>query len=173
MGSRARSLFGARALGRRLTMGTKYGIMPLWNKNLAHKRSPFGSHGSYLTSYGGWHSRTGVHSMVKLNGGLRIQSRSIVMKKAFKYRLYPDTTTAKHLSWTLVRCRELYNAGLSERKDAYQQYQRVTVMEGSERVVAARMRVGQQLKPMSFYSQKRDLVAIKEARPEYQDIASH
>ena len=43
------------------------------------------------------------------------------VKKAFKYRLYPDAETAKQLSWTLTRCRELYNAGLSERKDAYQQ----------------------------------------------------
>src|SRR5215467_13894806 len=102
MGSSARSLFGAWALGRCLTMGTKYGIMPLWNKNLAHKRSLFGCQDSYLTSYGGWHSRTGVHSTVKLNGGWRIQSRSSVVKKAFKYRLYPDTATEQKLSWTLT-----------------------------------------------------------------------
>jgi putative transposase len=52
----------------------------------------------------------------------------------------------------LDRCRELYNAALSERKDAYH-------MAG---------------KSVSVYAQKRDLVEIKEViRPEYQDIASH
>lgn len=95
------------------------------------------------------------------------------MKKAFKYRLYPDAATAKQLSSVLTRCRELYNAGLSERKDTYRQFMRVSVIEGSERTVAATTVAGKQLKPMSFYSQKRDLVDIKQERPEYQDIASH
>lgn len=95
------------------------------------------------------------------------------MKKAFKCRLYPDAPTAKQLSWTLTRCREVYNAGLSERKDAYQLYQRLTVMQGSERVVAAMMTAVRQIKPMSFYGQKRALVEIKAEWPEYQEIASH
>jgi len=95
------------------------------------------------------------------------------MKKAFKFRLYPNRTTAKKLYHVLNRCRELYNAGLSERKDAYQHYQRTTVIEGSERTVAVTMVAGRTIKPMSFYSQKRDLVDIKEERPEYKDIASH
>ncbi len=62
---------------------------------------------------------------------------------------------------------------LSERKDAYQQYQRTVILEGQERTVAATMIAGFQVKPMSFYGQKRDLVEIKEERPEYQEIASH
>lgn len=95
------------------------------------------------------------------------------MLKSYKYRLYPNQSTEKKLHWTLTRCRELYNAALSERKDAYQHFLRVSVIEGSERVVAALMVAGKSIKPMSFYSQKRDLVAIKEARPEYQEIASH
>ncbi len=33
------------------------------------------------------------------------------MRKAFKYRLYPNTTAEKKLYFTLNRCRELYNAG--------------------------------------------------------------
>ncbi len=37
------------------------------------------------------------------------------MRKAFKYRLYPNQATEKKLSFVLNRCRELYNAGLSER----------------------------------------------------------
>jgi putative transposase len=93
--------------------------------------------------------------------------------KAFKYRFYPNKATANKLHWTLTRCRELYNAALSERKDAYQQSQRTTVLEGTECTVAATMVAGFQVKPMSFYGQKRDLVDIKEERPEYQEIASH
>ncbi len=99
--------------------------------------------------------------------------QGIVMKQAFKFRLYPDASTEQHLSWTLTRCRELYNAGLSERKDAYQAYQRMTIMQGSQCITAAIMMAGRQIKPMSFYSQKRDLVEIKAERPEYQEIASH
>src|SRR2546422_4561236 len=40
-------------------------------------------------------------------------------KQAFKYRIYPTKEQEKTLFWTLARCRELYNAALSERKDAY------------------------------------------------------
>src|SRR6266700_5892544 len=95
------------------------------------------------------------------------------MRKTFKYRLYPNKETERKLYWTLTRCRELYNAGLSERKDAYQQYQRTIIIEGQERTVAATMVAGFSVKPMSFYGQKRDLVEIKAERPEYQEIASH
>ncbi|HYU76738.1 MAG TPA: helix-turn-helix domain-containing protein, partial [Ktedonobacteraceae bacterium] len=41
------------------------------------------------------------------------------MRKAFKFRLYPTSKQEEKLFWTLARCRELYNAGLSERRDAY------------------------------------------------------
>jgi putative transposase len=71
--------------------------------------------------------------------------------KAYKYRIYPNKATAEKLQWVLDRARELYNAALSERKDAYR-------MAG---------------KSISYYEQKRDLVEIKEIRPEYQEIASH
>ena len=72
--------------------------------------------------------------------------------KAYKYRIYANTVTTDKLQWVLDRCRELYNAALSERKDAYR--------------VAGRS--------SSYYEQKRDLVEIKESiRPEYQEIASH
>lgn len=72
--------------------------------------------------------------------------------KAYKYRIYANKATADKLQWMLDRCRELYNAALSERKDAYHY-------------------AG---KSISVYEQKRDLVEIKEGiRPEYQDIASH
>lgn len=40
-------------------------------------------------------------------------------RKAFRYRLYPTSAQADTLTWALERCRELYNAGLEERRAAY------------------------------------------------------
>jgi len=73
-----------------------------------------------------------------------------LMRKAYKFRLYPNKQQEEKLYWTLNRCRELYNAALSERKDAYH--------------IAG--------KTISYYEQKRDLPEIKEIRPEYNDIYS-
>jgi putative transposase len=74
------------------------------------------------------------------------------MRKTFKYRLYPTKETEQKLFWTLTRCRELYNAALSERKDAYKY--------AGKRV--------------NYYDQQNDLPEIKaEIREEYQDIAAH
>jgi Helix-turn-helix domain/D-isomer specific 2-hydroxyacid dehydrogenase, NAD binding domain len=42
-----------------------------------------------------------------------------LMRTTYKYRLYPHKTREKKLYFVLNRCRELYNAALSERKDAY------------------------------------------------------
>jgi putative transposase len=73
------------------------------------------------------------------------------VRRAYKYRLYPTRKQEQKLFWTLTRCRELYNAALSERKDAYR-------MAG---------------KSISYYEQKRDLPEIKrEIREEYQEIHS-
>ncbi|HZR41387.1 MAG TPA: transposase [Ktedonobacteraceae bacterium] len=71
--------------------------------------------------------------------------------KAFKYRIYANKATTEKLQWVLDCCRELYNAALAERKEAWR-------MAG---------------KSIDYYEQKRDLVEIKEIRPEYKDIASH
>jgi putative transposase len=74
------------------------------------------------------------------------------MRKTFKYRIYPDKETEQKLFWTLTRCRELYNAALSERKEAYK-YAR---------------------KSVTYYEQQNDLPEIKaEIRQEYRDIAAH
>ncbi len=71
------------------------------------------------------------------------------MRKTYKYRLYPKKETEQKLYFVLNRCRELYNAALSERKDAYKY-------------------AG---KSISYYEQQNDLPEIKhEIRPEYQDI---
>ena len=73
------------------------------------------------------------------------------MRKAFKYRLYPNKEQEHTLFWTLARCRELYNAALSERRDAYRYAS----------------------KSISYYEQKRDLPEIKGVlREEYQNIHS-
>lgn len=72
------------------------------------------------------------------------------MLKAFKYRLYPTRQQRERLQWTVDRCRELYNAALQERRDAYR-------MAG---------------KSISYYDQANQLPEIKEVREEYKDIYS-
>ena len=65
--------------------------------------------------------------------------------KAYKYRIEVNKATQETLQWVLDRARELYNAALAERKEAYR-------MAG---------------KSITYYAQKRDLVEIKEQiRPE-------
>lgn len=74
------------------------------------------------------------------------------MRKTYKYRLYPHKATEKKLYFVLNRCRELSNAGLSERRDTYR-------MAG---------------KSITYYDQQNDLPEIKhEIRPEYEKIAAH
>jgi putative transposase len=70
--------------------------------------------------------------------------------KAYKYRLYPTKKQAIRLQEVLDRCRELYNAALQERKDAYRM---------------AHLSIG-------YTQQAAQLPEIKEIRPEYQDIYS-
>ena len=41
------------------------------------------------------------------------------MRQAFKFRIDPSPAVEAKLKWTLDVCRELYNAGLQERRDAY------------------------------------------------------
>jgi putative transposase len=72
-------------------------------------------------------------------------------RKAYKYKLSPTPEQATKLDWTLWRCRELYNAALAERREAWRMRQ---------------VSIG-------YYEQKRDLPTIKELRPEYKDIHAH
>jgi len=74
----------------------------------------------------------------------------MMVRRAYQYRVYPNKGQADKLAWTLDRCRELYNAALEERREAYR-------MCG----------VG-----VSYYDQKRQLPGIKEVRPEYKQIGS-
>ncbi len=71
-------------------------------------------------------------------------------KQAYMFRLYPKRKQVQALTSTLDRCRELYNAALQERRDAYRM-------------------VG---KSITYYDQAKQLPEIKEIREECQDIHS-
>jgi putative transposase len=70
--------------------------------------------------------------------------------KAYKFRLSPTKKQIGTLEWTLRRCKELYNAALQERRDAYQ-------MCGVS---------------VFYTTQAAQLKDIKQVREEYQDIHS-
>jgi putative transposase len=89
--------------------------------------------------------------------------------KAFKYRLYANKHTTEKLQWVLDRCRELYNAGLQERRDAYE----IAVRRHPNYYDDEARKLLTNAHAIGYYEQKRELVDIKELRPEYQDIASH
>src|SRR5450759_4285684 len=114
---------------------------------------------------------SGAHHL-RLPGSL-LKGRSM-LRKALKFRLYPNKEQEKKLFWTLARCRELYNAGLSERKDSYQLHERTQLQVNPEtgQVLAATMVANQRVKSVTYLQQKRDLPEIKDLREEYQDIYS-
>jgi putative transposase len=70
------------------------------------------------------------------------------VRKTYKYQLSPTPEQERTLATVLWRCRELYNAGLQERKAAWEKC-RVSV---------------------SFAMQSAQLPAIKEVRPEYKHL---
>src|SRR5215469_5908543 len=70
------------------------------------------------------------------------------VRKTYKYKLMPTSEQQRAMESVLWLCRELYNAGLQERKAAWE-----------KRVVS-----------VSFAMQSAQLPAIKEVRPEYREI---
>ncbi|GCE46400.1 RNA-guided endonuclease InsQ/TnpB family protein [Thermosporothrix hazakensis] len=80
----------------------------------------------------------------------RKQKSLNLRNKAFKFRIYPTEKQIGKLQWTLRRCKELYNAALEERREAYR-------MAGVS---------------VSYYTQNKQLPEIKEIREEYRDIHS-
>ncbi|HEV2459865.1 MAG TPA: transposase [Ktedonobacterales bacterium] len=72
------------------------------------------------------------------------------VRKTFKYKLKPTPEQEQAMAFVVRRCRELYNAALQERRDAWQKC--------GVSITAA--------------SQSAQLPAIKEVRPEYRDIHS-
>jgi putative transposase len=73
-----------------------------------------------------------------------------VSMKSYKYRLYPTKKQAEKLAWTLVRCCELYNAALQERREIYKYTGKGT----------------------TYNAQANQLPQIKEIREEYKEIHS-
>jgi putative transposase len=73
-----------------------------------------------------------------------------LVRKTFKYKLLPTDEQEQTMAFVLRRCRELYNAALQERRDAWQKC-RVSI-------TCAR--------------QSTELPAIKLVRPEYHDVHS-
>jgi putative transposase len=71
-------------------------------------------------------------------------------KKAYKFRLYPTKQQEQTLNKTLALCRELYNASLEERTEAYRM---------------SKVRI-------TYNQQATQLPEMKEIRPEYNDIHS-
>jgi putative transposase len=69
----------------------------------------------------------------------------------FRYRLYPTRAQDERLRWTLERLRELYNAALQERREAYR-----------------RQGVG-----LSNIDQQREIKEVRRVRPEYAAIHTH
>jgi putative transposase len=78
--------------------------------------------------------------------GMELQT----VRKTFKYKLMPPPQQAQPLEIVLWRCRELYNAGLQERRDAWEKCH-ISV---------------------NFTWQSAELPDIKDVRPEYHDITA-
>ncbi len=73
-----------------------------------------------------------------------------VMIKTYQYRLYPNKKLTKILNDQIELCRRLYNAGLTERKEAYRLSQT----------------------SLTYNLQQNELPAVKSDNPEYNDIHS-
>jgi putative transposase len=78
------------------------------------------------------------------------QTKMLTVRKTFKYRLLPTEDQEQTMAFVLRRCRELYNAALQERRDAWQ-----------------RCRVS-----ITCARQSTELPAIKAVRPEYHYVHS-
>src|SRR5437588_12435302 len=89
-------------------------------------------------------------------------------KRAYKFRLYPTRKQRERLQETLDACRNLSNAALTERRDAYNfhvrqhpnSYDEPTRKEWSREI------------GINYYSQANPLPEIKELREEYHTIHS-
>lgn len=83
-------------------------------------------------------------------------------KQSYKFRLYPTRKQRKRLQEILDRCRELYNAALTERRVAYDFHVRQHPNYYDE---ATRKERSREL-ATNFYTQANQLPDIKEASGE-------
>ena len=82
--------------------------------------------------------------------------------KTYKYHLYPNIEVTKKLSWTLARCRELYNAALSEYKDAYKRHIRTRMYQNEHgQWIIAEMQANMRVNDVSYVQQANMLPEIK------------
>ena len=72
------------------------------------------------------------------------------MIRTYEYRLYPNKTTINILNYQLELCRQLYNAALTERKEAYRLSH----------------------PPLNYYQQQNELPALKSENPEFKNVHS-
>lgn len=87
------------------------------------------------------------------------------MHKSYKYRLSPNKEQAEKLQWVLDHCRELYNAALQERRDAYA----IIKQHPSYYDLAWRRQATKDTR-INFFSQAAQVAAIRETCQEYYDI---
>jgi putative transposase len=73
-----------------------------------------------------------------------------MIRKAYKFRIYPNKTQTEKLEQTLDLCREFYNAALQERRDAWK-LNRISI---------------------NYYDQQNQLPAIKAIRTEFNGVYS-
>ncbi len=100
--------------------------------------------------------------------GLPATQEELSLMKSYKFRLYPTKKQIETLQWTLDRCRDLYNAALQERRDAYDRGVRRHPNyydEPTRKRLAASVAIG-------YNQQAAQLPEIKEVSPEYKDIHS-
>lgn len=73
-----------------------------------------------------------------------------IVTKSFKFRIFPSKAINAKLENTLYLCRDLYNAALQERRDAYR-LNKISI---------------------NYYDQANQLKEIKETNPKYKDVHS-
>ena len=88
--------------------------------------------------------------------------------RTYKYRLYPTHKQQNILQWTLDRTRELYNAALQERRDAYE----IKVRRHPNYYDAETRKQLAHKFAITYYTQANQLPDIKECREEYKEIHS-
>ncbi len=89
-------------------------------------------------------------------------------KQAYKFRLYPTRKQLARLQETLDACRTLYNAAVTERRDAYLFHVRQHPNYYDEPTRLARSsEIG-----INYYSQATQLPEIKDLREDYHEIHS-
>lgn len=121
-------------------------------------RKQLGGDDTYISFYADWqlpwHYPVGgyIHTN-DIAGYIRgipcvFEGIGIIMRKSYKYRLYPTSSQKARFEETLGFCCQLYNAAMQERREAwYKNHIHI-----------------------SMFSQNTQLSAIKESCPEYKDI---